>query len=415
MNPRSFPVPSIARALGALTVLASMALSQGTQVPCSTGQQPMCYREFAACSLSSTTETDVYQFFGVAGERIRVSVSTTTANLDPIVEVRTPSNAVFTPPMPINCSANSVSTCTVEREFNLPVGESGLYSLLLSDAGNDNAGSYYLVLERLLPVGVVAELEYGVTKTVNIGFPGEVEWLKFEAAQGTSTRLSFQGQTANLDPRVRIYDPSGVVVQPTIGCDANSVSTCSFQVNFNSMPSSGVYTAMIYDGGIDNTGNVGVTLSCLTGVCPPNVNLTPPVPGASTFCMTNANTTTSVATIAAFGSNAIADNDIFLRVSGAPANKFAIFFAGLTPNPTPANLPFSEGALCLLPPLTRLPLQFTCSAGTITRQLDLTSPALAPLVAPGQSTYFQAWFRDPTASGSTFDTNTSDGLEVPFQ
>lgn len=395
-------------ALGALALHATAAAQQ-VQAPCSNGQQPMCIGEYVNCSISPATDLDVYQFFGEAGDQVRMSMTTATVNLDPQVEMFLPSGGAFTPPGALGCSADQFNICSFLNEFTLP--ESGMYTLAITDSGNNNAGSYYLVLNRIAPLGPLPQLDYSAPMTLSLNYPGDTEWFQFNVEQGTHIRFNFLTQNVNLDPRVRVYDPDGQVVQTDVGCNSDQFNICSFMVSIPNAPVSGNYTAMFYDAGLDNTGSCNVTLSCILGLCPP-VNNTPTI--GSTFCTTNPNTTGSAATIEAHGSRFVADNDVFLSVIGAPANKFAIFFAGLAPNPSPAPLPFSEGVLCVLPPVARLPLQFTCSAGSIQRQLDLTSSALAPLVAPGQSTYFQAWFRDPTVGGATFDTNTSDGLVIPF-
>jgi hypothetical protein len=409
MQPTRYLLRSASCALLFGAVLASRGSAQEPLTPCSTGQQPMCYGEHSFCSISPVSDQDVYQFFGEAGDRVRLSITTATTNLDPRVELFLPSGVAFTPPGSLFCSADQFNICSFGNEFTLI--ESGMHTCVLSDSGNDNTGNYYFTLERIAPHGVLPQLDYGSTMTLNTGYPGDVDWFQFNVEAATNLRLSFTGLTANLDPRVRVYTPDGQTVQADVGCNCDQFNICTFVVNFPSAPASGVYTAMFYDAGLDNTGSCNVTLSCLVGNCPPAVVL-PEI--GSTFCTTNPNTTASLATIKAFGSRHISDNDVFLKVTGAPANKVAIFFVGVTPNPAPALLPFSEGVLCILPPVTRLPLQFTCSLGSIERQLDLSGPVLAPLVAPGQATYFQAWFRDPTASGSTFDTNTSDGLMISF-
>ncbi len=409
MNPRSFPVPSIARALGALAVLASMALSQGTQVPCSTGQQPMCYREFASCSISPASNVDVYQFFGESGERVRITLAGLTGGFSPRFEVLRPSLTQFPVASPFCNPSCGSCACSLRRDITLD--ETGMYTVAIDDVGNNNTGNYSFDLQRLPPTSFTSLLTYGNNATVVLTTAAGHGWLAFDVARSTIVKITATGQTGGLSPQLELFDALGnVIASSSCNPSCGSCACSPPPIQFVPAQDERLFLA-VSDAGNNNTGSISISLTCFAGTCPGTQI------GAigSTFCMTNANTTTNVAAIAAFGSNAIADNDIFVRVSGAPANKFAIFFAGLTPNPTPANLPFSEGALCLLPPLTRLPLQFTCSAGTITRQLDLTSAALAPLVASGQSTYFQAWFRDPTASGSTFDTNTSDGLEVPFQ
>lgn len=399
------PFQLIARLALGLAVLASLTAAPAhsqAQVPCSTGQQPMCYREYANCSISAQTETDVYQFFGAAGDKVRITLRVSSGCWDPKVELFNPDFGVHSTQACGGCA------CTVLHQVVLT--QSGMHTLAISDNGQNNTGGYWLELDPIVPNDVTTPLSYGVSTNVSINFGGHHQWRRFDVTQGTTARIAASVVGGCLDPKLEVFDMTG---QPVTSATCGGCS-CSTNINFNPAPTDRTLYLLVSDSGNNNTGTIQVTLTCLLGVCV-GASATPAVPGSATFCTTTQNTTGNVATITAFGSSVITDNDVLLRVTGAPANKFAIFFAGMTPNPLPAPLPFSQGTLCLLPPLTRLPLQFTCSGGMIQRKLDLTSAALAPIVAPGQTTYFQAWFRDPTASTTTFDTNTSDGLAIPFQ
>ena len=74
---------------------------------------------------------------------------------------------------------------------------------------------------------------------------------------------------------------------------------------------------------------------------------------------------------------------------------------------------FGNGFRCVGGQLFRLPT-IVASGGQLDWALDIANPpSAAGQITAGSTWNFQAWFRDPAAGGSLFDT--SDGYEVVFQ
>ncbi|MCC7014088.1 MAG: hypothetical protein IT454_16140 [Planctomycetes bacterium] len=74
----------------------------------------------------------------------------------------------------------------------------------------------------------------------------------------------------------------------------------------------------------------------------------------------------------------------------------------------PFNAPFQGGFLCVAPPLSRLPVQFSGgTAGTCTGSFSSPLTSLVTSVAPGSTFWMQAWFRDPQSPSTT---GLSNGL-----
>ncbi len=125
------------------------------------------------------------------------------------------------------------------------------------------------------------------------------------------------------------------------------------------------------------------------------------------------------AAITASGSPLVAGNDVQLRVERLPAATFGFFLVadgrGFTPNPGG-----SEGNLCLGGAIGRLlqgpgAIFLTTADGSAEVRLELTmvpTPFGAMAVAPGDTRYAQAWFRDnnPTAT-----SNFTNGLILEFE
>ena len=87
---------------------------------------------------------------------------------------------------------------------------------------------------------------------------------------------------------------------------------------------------------------------------------------------------------------------------------FVPFFAG------------SEGNLCLASPILRFnhpptgEVIFSGQEGVLTFSPDLTNLPSGVVFQPGETWYFQSWFRDLDGNGG-FTSNTSDGVGVTWQ
>jgi hypothetical protein len=101
---------------------------------------------------------------------------------------------------------------------------------------------------------------------------------------------------------------------------------------------------------------------------------------------------------------------VTLVVEQLPANKAGLFFFG----PSQTQTPFGNGFRCAGGGILRLgPPQLSSAQGVTLRGVDLAaSPALG-VIAPGVTSNFQFWYRDPDASGASF--NLSNAVSVTWQ
>jgi choice-of-anchor B domain-containing protein len=133
------------------------------------------------------------------------------------------------------------------------------------------------------------------------------------------------------------------------------------------------------------------------------------------YCASTPNSAGNIAQMSASGSTSLAANDLVLEVTGGMPGQFGLFFYG----PDDALLSFGQGFLCVssgAAGIQRLsPPEFLNENGSASRPLDLTQPPAsggAGQITTGSTWYFQVWYRDPLASGATF--NLSNGLQVNF-
>lgn len=390
------PAAALVPLFGLLTVLAPAAGAQEVNAPCSDAQVPMCYGERAQCSISPASDLDVYQFAGIGGEKVRLTVSGQSNDLDPLVQIFNPDGSLHSGP---SCGAGCCSPCSFRHDFDLMM--TGLHTLVVSDSGLNNTGNYALDLQRIPPLAPPPTLDYGQSKSVSLEHPSDHDWLQIELSTGTHVRVTATGHSNDLDVLMELFDSAGnKVAQST--CSAGCCTPCSTQFDLAPVAADGTYYLAVSDAGNNNTGSASITLTCILGMCPPPA---PPGPLGASYCVQTPNSAGSGAVISGLGSPVVADNDVLLMATGAPAGQVGVFFYGFAP----AAIPYQGTTICVQPPVVRLPAVFVCNAGSMVKGVDLTAHAN---IQPGLSAYFQAWFRDPAGPSMT---NTSDGLRIDFQ
>ncbi|MCP3918992.1 MAG: hypothetical protein GY711_25895 [bacterium] len=139
------------------------------------------------------------------------------------------------------------------------------------------------------------------------------------------------------------------------------------------------------------------------------------------YCVQVPNSTGLIASMRAIGSRSIINNDVRLICCDMPQDQPGYFLVNSTASFVPIAV--SNGNLCLAvdPGLGRYGsmgnLQNSGTIGSISFVIDLTSIPFAsgtpPVVEPGDTFYFTAWFRDIAAGGA--DNNFANGLAITFQ
>ncbi len=133
---------------------------------------------------------------------------------------------------------------------------------------------------------------------------------------------------------------------------------------------------------------------------------------ARDFCAAMPNSTAQRCDLSWSGTTSLYAKNLVLRATGGIPDGPGMFLAGGTMQ----SLPFGNGLLCVGAPLERFdpPLSFD-STGSTSHAVDFASPPLGsgPLtVLPGDTRYFQLWYRDPLGVPDVH--NLSDALALTF-
>jgi hypothetical protein len=131
-------------------------------------------------------------------------------------------------------------------------------------------------------------------------------------------------------------------------------------------------------------------------------------PPISSYCVAAPNSAGPGAHLYASGTSSVTANDLMLNAYGCPPNKTGLFFYGTAT----AQIPLGNGFRCVGGSIFRLPSLTTNIFGDASFNLDLTHLPNGGGINPGDTRYFQLWYRDPAAGGAFF--NESDGLSVHF-
>ncbi|HED33795.1 MAG TPA: hypothetical protein ENJ08_06205 [Gammaproteobacteria bacterium] len=227
-------------------------------------------------TLAPATDMDNFAFYGTAGTRVRFNVLSTSNGLGPTFEIRDPNGSLVVNGVADAASCNSVFTCSFSVDF-APLS-SGFYSLVLYDTGNNNTGNYQLSLWCIsglcdndgdgnadlsaLPISY----DTPITDTLSPAVDGD--FFTFNATSGTRLRFHVLSTSNGLGPVIEIRDPDGnlLINGAADAASCNSVFTCSFSVDFSPLVS-GEHSVIIYDTGINNTGNYQMNLLCLSQNC----------------------------------------------------------------------------------------------------------------------------------------------------
>ena len=120
-----------------------------------------------------------------------------------------------------------------------------------------------------------------------------------------------------------------------------------------------------------------------------------------------ANSTSHGSTLSAVGEPSVGFDSLILVAHHIPTGMSCLFFQGDTP--VGDGVPFGDGLRCVGPPFVRLEVGFELGTGAALTQspISITGGAL-----PGQTKYYQCWYRDAGASPCGFEFNLSNGVSV---
>jgi hypothetical protein len=204
-------------------------------------------------SINPRADTDLYQFTGVAGELMHITLGNEgggTFGFNPAWRL-------------IDPNANGVSGCDTfsGTDRTCTLSEAGPYAIEVQDSGFDATGNYSVHIQRLTAAqrcGTAITCDVAVTTSISIHPRADTDLHQFTAVAGELMHITIgnEGGTFGFNPVWRLIDPSANGVS---GCDTFSGTdrTCT-------LSEAGPYAIEVEDSGFDATGNYSLQIQRLT-------------------------------------------------------------------------------------------------------------------------------------------------------
>jgi len=198
-------------------------------------------------SISTNGEIDTLYFYGNAGDVVNICMGC-LYNLTCMLRLYDPTGALVDS---VNDGYRSVEMSTVG------LNSTGIYTILASDVGNNDADSYGLSLECVRPHESGTTITYGYCDTSSITPIADMDCYRFYADSGDVVSISM-GCEYNLTCMLRLYDPAGALVDSV--CDGYR----SVEMSAISLNSAGTYTILTSDDGHNDADTYGLSLECVS-------------------------------------------------------------------------------------------------------------------------------------------------------
>ena len=192
---------------------ADFALAQGLESHVSCVEGPLAQQinygdTVIDCAIDPVGDLDRFEFFGLPGDEVRITVAAVRDAMDPSVEVVSPSGEML-----VSTSCNN--GCSLVGQFHINDSASsgpGMYSIRVGDVNTNEVGLYTLSLERLPPFAGAQPVAPSTVTAGTIDDPTDLDMFSFDAEEGAEFRFLLEAVTDAMDPELEIRDPNGETI-----------------------------------------------------------------------------------------------------------------------------------------------------------------------------------------------------------
>ncbi len=212
----------------------------------------------------SKAQLETYTFSSNAGESV-IFAATSPGALCAKADLYSPTGVLVQGNIFCDGSSNSIQLSTA-----------GTYTILVYDSGLNDTGSYDFHLQFTTGQCGVS-IDCGKTRSGNITSNSQLDAYNFSGNVGEAVIFAAANTSGTVCAKADLYSPTGTLIQGNVFCNGAS--------NSITLPTTGIYTILVYDSGLNDTGFYDLHLQFTTGRC-----------GKTTACgrMENGTTTSKV-------------------------------------------------------------------------------------------------------------------------
>lgn len=247
--------------VGIMLAFATPAAAADESKPCMAEptDQPIAFGDVlsgSTCRIDPVGDADIYRINASLGDVIRITAVDISGSpfLGVCIELLDPSNT----------RVGSVSCIDVSLQFSPPaLPATGVYTLIVSEWGNDGATPYNLSLERLNP-------QRSEWPAINSGTPvadeirptSDLDPFRFSAIASDLLRFTATDTSGSpfLGLCLELFAPDGSALAPRTCGDVSVQLDVTLSVT-------GIYTAIVTEWGLDGATPYTLNMTCLSGSC----------------------------------------------------------------------------------------------------------------------------------------------------
>lgn len=234
---------------------ATYALGLQGLFPPSVEAVQLCYDCVHTDAIDVLADSDVYLFDGAVGTTIMLTLTDAAPfGAHPFAQVFDPDEQLV----------DSLGVNDSGDRHILELQKTGAYTVLVTDAGDDQTAGYFLGLQGIFPIWDSVEcLDYGSVRSDQIDPLADSDLLRFTGTSGTTVRLTLTDTTPfGACPIAEFLDPAHTLISTLTQDDGAAVWQ-------GLLTSTGDYLVVIRENGDDQTATYNVALECVFGGCSP--------------------------------------------------------------------------------------------------------------------------------------------------
>ncbi len=209
--------------------------------------------------INQASDLDGYQFTGKAGEHVIFNAVTTGGNLDTVIRLYAPSDAMETYTYDVYGNGDD--------RLDWILKEGGLYTIVVEDNNYKETGDYLFSFLRL-PAGPCTysgdldggRIVSGQTKTAKINAASDLDAFQFYGTVGERVIANAVLTGQSLDTVIRLYAPSGAMETYTYDVYGNGGDRLDW-----ALKEKGLYTIVVEDNNYKETGDYNLSFLKLPG------------------------------------------------------------------------------------------------------------------------------------------------------